>query len=67
MQDIGKILSLLGIIFLVLGLVTNIMPNLPKIPGDIYINRPGLKIYIPWVSSIIISVILTIMWNYFSK
>ena len=67
MQEIGKIFSLLGVIFLVLGLVFNIMPNLPRIPGDIYIDRPGIKIYIPWVSSIVISIILTLIFNFFRK
>lgn len=67
MQEVGKLFSFLGVIFLVLGLIFNIMPNLPKIPGDIYIDRPGIKIYIPWVSSIILSVILSIMFNFFRK
>jgi len=67
MQDLGKIFWLLSLIFLVLGLVFNIMPNLPKIPGDIYINKPGLKIYIPFMSSIIISVLLTLFFNFFRK
>ena len=59
--------SLLGVIFLVLGLVFNIMPNLPKIPGDIYIDRPGLKIYIPFTSALVISVLLTLIFNFFRK
>ncbi|MBI2314959.1 DUF2905 domain-containing protein [Candidatus Daviesbacteria bacterium] len=67
MQDAEKIFSLLGIIFLVLGLLFNLMPNLPRVPGDIYIDRPNLKIYIPWLSSIVISVILTILFNFFRK
>ncbi len=67
MQDIGKLFSFLGIIFLVLGLFFNLMPNLPKIPGDIYIDRPGLKIYIPWVSSLVLSIILTLILNFFRK
>lgn len=67
MQEIGKLFSFLGIIFLLLSLIFNIMPNLPKIPGDIYIDRPNLKIYIPWVSSLVLSVILTIILNFFRK
>ena len=67
MADIGRIFSLLGVLFLVLGLLANLMPNFPKIPGDIYIDRPGIKIYIPWMSSLILSVILTLIYNYFRK
>lgn len=60
-------LSLLGVVFLVLGLLFNIMPRLPRIPGDIYIDRPGIKIYIPFTSAIVISVILTLIFNFFKK
>lgn len=67
MQEVGKLLAFLGVIFLVLGLLFNIMPNWPKIPGDIYIEKPHLKIYIPFASAIILSVILTLLFNFFRK
>jgi len=67
MQETGKLFSFLGLVFLVLGLIFNIMPNLPKIPGDIYIDKPNLKIYIPFTSAIVISVILTLIFNFFKK
>lgn len=66
-MDVGKLFIFLGLIFLFLGFLFNIMPNLPKLPGDIYIDRPGIKIYIPWMSSLILSVILTLMFNFFRK
>ncbi|MCL4366518.1 DUF2905 family protein [Patescibacteria group bacterium] len=43
------------------------MPNLPRIPGDIYINKFGFRIYIPIISSIVISIILTILLSFFKK
>ena len=67
MENIGKIFSLFGVIFLVLGLIVNLMPHWPRIPGDIYMDRPNIKIYIPFASAIVISVILTIMLNFFRK
>ncbi len=67
MQEIGKIFSFLGVIFLVLGLLFNLMPHWPRIPGDISIDRPGLKIYIPFTSAIALSVILTLILNFFKK
>lgn len=67
MENISKIFSLLATVFLILGLVFNIMPKLPRIPGDIYINRPGIKIYIPFTSAIIASIILTLVLNFFRK
>ena len=67
MENIGKLFSLLGVIFLLLGLIFNIMPKHPIIPGDIYIDRPNVKIYIPFTSAIVISIILTLLFNFFRK
>ena len=66
-ENIGKLFALLGAIFLLLGLLFNLSPNLPKIPGDIYIDRPGIKIYIPFTSAIVISVIAILIFNFFRK
>lgn len=60
-------LSVLGTTFLVLCLAFNLLPRRIRIPGDIDINRPNLNIYIPWLSSIIVSVIITIYFNFFRK
>lgn len=57
----------LAFVFLIMGLVFNLYPNLPKIPGDINIDRPGLKIYIPVVSSIIAAIFLTLLLNSLRK
>jgi len=67
MVDVWKLFTFLGVVFLVLGLLFNLSPNFPKIPGDIYIDKPGLKIYIPFTSAILISVVLTIVFNFFRK
>lgn len=67
MVDLGKLFSLLGTVFLILVLLFNLKPDLPKVPGDLYLNKAGFKIYIPWLSSIIISLILTLLLNYFRK
>lgn len=67
MQDLGKAFTLLGLVFLILGLMFNLVGGLPKLPGDIYIDRGGFKVYIPWVSSLVISVILTLLLNLFRK
>lgn len=67
MENIGRLFTLLGVVFLILSLVLNMMPNWPRMPGDIYIRKPGLTIYIPWLSSIIISIILTFLLNFFKK
>lgn len=67
MQDIGKLLSLFGTVFLVLTLVFNLMSHIPKIPGDIDIDKFGFRIYIPFVSAIVLTIILTLIFNFFVK
>jgi len=67
MVDFGKLFLFLGIVFLVLGLIANIMPRFPRIPGDAYIDRPGIKIYIPFTSALVISALLTLIFNFFRK
>jgi len=67
MADVLKLLAFLGLVFLTMTFVINmLLTNFPRIPGDIYIDRPGgLKIYIPFTSALILSAILTIFFNYF--
>lgn len=68
MEFIGKSFSLLAIVFLLLWLIYNILiPRLPQVPGDIYISKWGFKIYIPFVSAIIISVLMTFLLSFFKK
>jgi len=67
MAEAQKLLTFLGLVFLILGLIFNIMPKIPRIPGDIYIDKFGFKIYIPWLSSIILSAILTLYFNFFKN
>ncbi|EKD91024.1 MAG: hypothetical protein ACD_30C00051G0006 [uncultured bacterium] len=67
MPDISRIFYLLALVFLLMGLVSNILPNWPKLPGDMYFDKGGFKIYIPFTSAIIISVILTLVLNFLRK
>jgi len=60
-----KILIIIGVVILVLGFLWPWLGKIPlgRLPGDIIINRPNLKIYIPITSMILISVLISIiMW-----
>lgn len=69
MESVSKTFYILAAVFLFLGLFFNFLSTkgFPRIPGDIYIDRPGIKVYIPVTSAIIISVILTLILNYLRK
>lgn len=59
----SKPLIILGIILVAAGLLWPWLARLPigRLPGDIIINRPGFKIYIPITTMIVISLIITLI------
>jgi hypothetical protein len=73
MHSFGKILILIGAIFLFAGIVLMFLPKLNffgKLPGDIEIRKQNFTFYFPIVTSIVISIILTfIFWliNFFTR
>ncbi|MBW2484821.1 MAG: DUF2905 domain-containing protein [Deltaproteobacteria bacterium] len=64
-----KTLIILGVIFLAVGLLWPWLGKIPigRLPGDIVIERPNLKIYIPITSMIIISIIISLIYRFFRK
>jgi hypothetical protein len=67
---VGKILIVVGIIIILLGLIillTGKIPFLGKLPGDINIKGKYFSLYIPIVSCIFLSIILTIILNIFFR
>jgi hypothetical protein len=62
---IGKYIFILGVVIAVAGLLIWIAPNLfnwiGRLPGDIRIEKPGFSIYIPIVTMIIFSMLLTLV------
>lgn len=60
-----KTLIVIGIAILLTGLFWPWLARLPigRLPGDIIIDRPGMKVYIPITTMILVSVVLSvIMW-----
>lgn len=60
-----KILVTIGIIIIVAGLLWPWLVKLPigRLPGDIIINKPNFKVYIPITTMILVSLLLSlILW-----
>ncbi|MBW1954547.1 MAG: DUF2905 domain-containing protein [Deltaproteobacteria bacterium] len=60
-----KILMIIGAVVFVAGLLWPVLEKIPigRLPGDILISRPGVKIYIPIGTMILVSVIVSvILW-----
>jgi len=62
----GKFLVIFGIILVVMGLLSMFTP-FGRLPGDIAVERPGMKFYFPIVTSIILSIVLTLVLNIFFR
>lgn len=58
-----KTIIYIGILLVVIGLFWPWLSKLPigRLPGDIVINRPGLKVYIPVTTMIIVSLVISII------
>jgi hypothetical protein len=64
-----KILIVVGAAVLVIGLLWPWLGKFPlgRLPGDILINKPSVKIYIPITSMILISLVVSILLRIFRK
>ena len=65
-SGIGRFLILAGIVLLVLGgllVLLGRVPVLGRLPGDILFRRDGLTIYVPLVTMLLLSIVLTIVLN----
>ncbi|MDY0083732.1 MAG: DUF2905 domain-containing protein [Ignavibacteriaceae bacterium] len=65
MSNIQKIIIAAGIVIILIGLTWNWISKLPfgKLPGDIVVDKPGIKFFFPITSMIILSVIISlIVW-----
>jgi hypothetical protein len=62
-------LIIIGIIVIIVGLLWPWLSKLPigKLPGDIVIDKPNFKIYIPITTMIIISAVLSLLFWLFRK
>ena len=64
-----KVLIGIGLMFLAAGFLWPWLGKLPigRLPGDIIIDRPNLKIYIPITTMVIISIIISLLVRFFKK
>ena len=61
----GRLLIILGIVLVVLGILWPLVTRLGlgRLPGDIVIERENVRLYIPIMTSLIVSIVLSvILW-----
>ena len=66
LQSLGRMLLLAGLLLAAAGLVLTFagkVPWLGRLPGDIVVERPGFRLYLPLATSILLSLLLTgVLW-----
>jgi hypothetical protein len=61
----GRLLIVTGLILVVAGLLINVGLPIGRLPGDFTLRRGGLTIYVPLMTSILASLVLTLLAMFF--
>ncbi|MDZ7362156.1 MAG: DUF2905 domain-containing protein [candidate division KSB1 bacterium] len=70
MQELGKIIMLIGGVLLVVGAVLYFQKGIPflgKLPGDILVQKKNFTFYFPLATSLVLSLLLTLFFYLFRK
>ncbi len=64
-----KTIIVIGVLLVVVGLGWPWLGKIPlgRLPGDLVIDRPGLKVYLPITTMIIVSLVLSLLSWFFRK
>ncbi len=60
----GALVTTIG---LLLYLFPGILHWLGRLPGDIHIEKGNTRIYFPWVTMLLLSIVLTVLVNLFKQ
>jgi hypothetical protein len=69
-NSFGKLLILFGLSLAAVGglmLFIGKVPYIGKLPGDIYVQRKNFSFYFPLTTSILLSIVLTLLFSFFSR
>lgn len=69
LSSLGRMLILLAVLIAVVGVVLLAVGRglIPRLPGDIAIERGNFRFYFPLGTSILVSVVLTLLLNLFLR
>ena len=70
MYTLGKYILLAGVFLSAMGLLIMLagkIPGLGRLPGDIYVKKENFTFYFPLATSIVLSLLLTLILNFFLR
>jgi hypothetical protein len=67
--DSGRFLIIAGTVIVVIGLLFMLSDKIPlgRLPGDLQIGSGRFRVYIPVATSILLSIVLTVVFNFFAR
>ena len=68
-SGVGRLLVIAAVVIAVVGVVLILVGRglIPRLPGDISIERDNFRFYFPLGTSIVVSVVLTLVLNLFLR
>jgi hypothetical protein len=69
-NDLGKVLIVLGAVIVLAGVVLLVAPRVPwlgRLPGDIHVERGRWSVHVPLATSLLLSVLLTLILSLFGR
>ena len=69
LSGVGRLLLVIGLVLTAAGALLMLAPRLPgfdrlgRLPGDFVFERGSVTIFVPIVSSLVLSVLLTVVLN----
>jgi hypothetical protein len=69
LSGLGRVLLVLAVVIAVVGVILILAGRglIPRLPGDIAIERKNFRFYFPLGTSILVSVVLTLLLNLFLR
>lgn len=68
-RDFGPLLVALGLLVVLAGVLawSGWLSWFGHLPGDVRIERENVRVYIPWVSMIVVSVVVSLVISLFRR
>ena len=70
MAELAKMMILFGIVLIVSGFLLFLFDKIPgagRLPGDIVVRKGNFSFYFPLATSLLISFVLTLIFNFLGK
>jgi len=62
---VGRTLLIVGLLIAAIGAAISLGLPLGRLPGDIVIEREGFRLYVPIVTCLLVSLVLTLIGMFF--